>query len=115
MNRKAFLKGLGVAGTGTLILKTAANGNNDKKTVAPPNACTLIPTETAGPYPLDLSDNNFYFRQDTREDRTGVQLNVKLKIIGQGNCEPMSNLRVNIWHCDKDGNYSGYGTEVGKT
>jgi hypothetical protein len=22
---------------------------------------------------------------------------------------------VHIWHCDKDGNYSGYGTEVGKT
>lgn len=27
----------------------------------------------------------------------------------------MANVRVNIWHCDKDGNYSGYGTAVGQT
>ena len=27
----------------------------------------------------------------------------------------MSNVRVNIWHCDKDGNYSGYGSETGLT
>lgn len=27
----------------------------------------------------------------------------------------MPNVRVNIWHCDKDGLYSGYGAESGKT
>jgi hypothetical protein len=27
----------------------------------------------------------------------------------------MANVRVNIWHCDKDGLYSGYQTETGKT
>ena len=33
---------------------------------------------------------------------------LKLKIIGEGYCLPMPNLRVNIWHCHKDGLYSGY-------
>ena len=113
MNRKDFLKGLGLAGAGTFLL----NGVTAKahKSMAPPPDCTLIPSETAGPFPLDLTDNNFYFRQDVREDRDGVQLNLKMKIIGVDNCEPMANLRVNIWHCDKDGNYSGYQSEVNKT
>lgn len=31
------------------------------------------------------------------------------------NCLPMQNVRVNIWHCDKDGNYSGYGNQTGLT
>ena len=77
--------------------------------------CVLIPSETAGPFPLDLTENPFFFRQDVREDRTGVQLNMKMRIIGLDNCEPMQNVRVHIWHCDKDGNYSGYGSETGLT
>jgi protocatechuate 3,4-dioxygenase beta subunit len=77
--------------------------------------CILIPTETAGPFPLDLSDNPFFFRQDVREDRTGVQMNLKMKVVGLDNCEPMPNVRVHIWHCDKDGLYSGYGDEAGLT
>ena len=27
----------------------------------------------------------------------------------------MQNVRVNIWHCDKDGLYSGYNTETSLT
>ncbi|MBK7873762.1 MAG: hypothetical protein IPJ74_25445 [Saprospiraceae bacterium] len=59
-------------------------------------------------FPLDLTANTAFFRQDVRESKTGVQLNLKMKIIGASNCEPMRNVRVNIWHCDKDGLYSGY-------
>lgn len=102
MNRKDFLRGLGIAGAGTLV-------SPGQMLEAKPQAdCVLIPTETAGPFPLDLTANTGFFRQDVREDRTGVQLNVKLKIVGADNCGPMPNVRVNIWHCDKDGLYSGY-------
>lgn len=107
MKRKDFLRGLGLAGAASII-PTSIVTNKLKAEGNPPSACTLIPTETSGPFPLDLSANTTYFRQDVREDKTGVQLNVKLKIIGLDNCEPMANLRVNIWHCDKDGLYSGY-------
>jgi protocatechuate 3,4-dioxygenase beta subunit len=79
------------------------------------NSCTLIPSETAGPFPLDLTANPFYYRQDVRENRAGVQLNLRLRIMGDGNCLPMQNVRVNIWHCDKDGLYSGYNTETAFT
>jgi protocatechuate 3,4-dioxygenase beta subunit len=109
MKRKDFLKGIGLAGVSTMLpaVKTAA-GNNNGALGGPDNLCALIPTETAGPFPLDLTANPTFFRQDIRENKTGVKLNVKLKIVGLNNCLPMANLRVNIWHCDKDGLYSGY-------
>lgn len=112
MKRLDFIRTMGLAGAGlTLPLsRTEAMPPGN-----PPDACVLIPTETAGPFPWDLTDNSYYFRQDIREDRTGVPFTVKLRVIGQDNCLPMSNVRVNIWHCDKDGNYSAYGTEAGKT
>lgn len=111
-DRRAFLKTTGLLGVASLFPfgKALAAGSQVKQA-----SCTLIPAETAGPFPLDLTANNFYFRQDVRETRAGVQLNQKIKIIGADNCAPMPNVRVNIWHCDKDGLYSGYNTETGLT
>jgi protocatechuate 3,4-dioxygenase beta subunit len=110
MKRQDFLKTLGVAGLSSV--SPLRGGAENTKTPAtpkgnPPN-CTLIPTETAGPFPWDLTANNAFFRQDVRENQQGVQLNLKLKIIGNSNCLPMQNVRVNIWHCNKDGLYSAY-------
>lgn len=83
-------------------------------------SCVLIPRETEGPFPLDLSENPYYFRQDVREDRVGIPFRVRLRVVGNANCEPMANVRVNIWHCDRDGYYSGYSNamnqgQAGKT
>lgn len=108
MNRKDFLKRTTLASVaaGLPLATTTAIAKN----VTAPNSCTLIPSETAGPFPLDLTENTYFFRQDIRESETGANLNVKIKVIGNSNCEPMANVRVNIWHCDKDGVYSGYAT-----
>jgi protocatechuate 3,4-dioxygenase beta subunit len=105
MNKRDFLKLSGLAGVAA-VMPTRAFSN--EKTVQDPLICTLIPTETAGPFPLDLTANTFYFRQDIREGKTGVPFKLKLKINGIGNCGVMQNVRVNIWHCSKDGLYSGY-------
>ncbi len=110
MNRKDFLRGLGVTGVGLSLPAAAAIAKQAKSAMLPPPECVLIPSETAGPFPLDLTENETFFRQDVREDEAGIQLNVRLKIVGRDNCEPMPNVRVNIWHCDKDGVYSGYST-----
>ncbi|MEO7424913.1 MAG: hypothetical protein ABI036_06990 [Fibrobacteria bacterium] len=111
-NRRDFLKLTGMLGAGSLLplRKSTAAG---AETVAgqamrAAGACTLIPTETAGPFPLDLTANTFYFRQDIRENRTGAPLRLKLKVLGLADCAPLPNVRVNIWQCDKDGKYSGY-------
>lgn len=114
MKRHEFLKGIGLAGLGSLPFARAAAQMADGKTAACP---TLIPTETQGPFPLDLSTNNAatYFRADVRESKPGTQLNLKIRVLGAANCLPMANARVNIWHCDAAGAYSGYSTTQGNT
>ena len=100
--------------TGVSGIRTAT-APSVQKTTGRNSFCVLVPSETPGPFPLDLTDNVFFFRQDIREDRQGVQLRQKVRILGTENCEPMPNVRVNIWHCDRNGNYSGYGTELEQT
>jgi len=110
MQRKDFLKTLGATGVGMSVNWTEPFANLKLVDDDTPPSCVLIPSETAGPFPLDLTENNFFFRQDVREDEEGVPLKVKMKILGDDNCGPMPNVRVNIWHCSKDGLYSGYNT-----
>ena len=105
-HRRSFIKASGILGVASLFpLGKVFAGTSQLSNAA---SCTLIPVETAGPFPLDLTENTTFFRQDIRESKTGIQLNLKIKIIGNENCLPMENVRVNIWHCDKDGLYSGY-------
>ena len=112
MNKRDFIKLSSLAGVATIIpTNIFASEKSEEETTV----CTLIPTETAGPFPLDLTTNTFFFRQDVRETEIGVPLKLKLKINGIGNCGAMQNVRVNIWHCNRNGLYSGYNTEVGKT
>lgn len=108
MKRSNFLKSIGIAGMGSIIpLNVFKAKQSEREGFLPPN-CVLIPTETAGPFPLDLTENSKFFRKNLIENKTGVPLHLKLKVIGSENCLPMNNVRVNIWHCDKDGLYSGY-------
>src|SRR5260221_275368 len=108
MERKDFLRGVGLAGLGlTLPLAKVFSAPDNESTSG---GCVLIPQETAGPYPLDLSSNSAMFRQDIRETQAGVQLNLKLKFLGVNNCGVMQNARVDVWHCSANGYYSGYTT-----
>jgi len=109
MKRSQFLSAVG--GATMLPLQAFARSTAGGRA----SNCVLIPSETAGPFPLDLTDNTYYFRQDIREDRTGVPLRQKVRVVGADNCEPMVGVRVNVWHCDANGNYSGYGTQAGLT
>jgi protocatechuate 3,4-dioxygenase beta subunit len=69
----------------------------------------LIPQETEGPYKLDLSGNSSIFRQDVTEGRPGLPLKVVFTVVNvNDNCRPIPNARVDIWHCDKEGAYSGF-------
>ncbi len=110
MKRDDFLKSISLLGAGALLPVSKAHADTGAK----PASCVLIPSETEGPFPLDLTTNNSatYFRQDIRETCAGVELRLKMKIIGKGNCLPMQNVRVNVWHCDKNGTYSGYATPM---
>ncbi|MBP8824079.1 MAG: hypothetical protein KBH07_10570 [Flavobacteriales bacterium] len=92
MDKRDFLKTGGLLGLAWLLPtgKLFSAGANTA------GGCVLIPSETPGPFPLDLTANPFYFRQDIREDRTGAPLRLRLKILGLETCGPMPNVRVHI-------------------
>src|ERR1041385_4089205 len=71
-------------------------------------ACTTTPTETAGPFPTKTPST--LAMTDIRSDRTGVTMTVAITIKNKNSsCAALQNAVVDIWHCDKDGNYSEYG------
>jgi protocatechuate 3,4-dioxygenase beta subunit len=117
MKRTEFLKIAGAAGLASMIPGATHAEDVDHDDHAPllpkpEGGCVLIPSETAGPYPLNLSGDNTYFRTDIRESQAGVDHRFRLRIIGNMNCLPMANCRVDAWHCNVDGYYSGYTTSA---
>ena len=79
-------------------------------------SCVLIPEETVGPYPLfnDIASAAAYQREDITEGRPGMPLRLTLKIVSTRNaCAPITSAMVYVWHCDKDGYYSGYNQQGG--
>ncbi len=111
MNRKNFLRSLGAIGIASMVpsnhvTQLSAASRLQKRM---DGTCVLIPSETRGPYPLDLSQDYSKFRQQINEDKTGLPLNVTFTIVNiNDSCSPVTNARVDVWHCDKDGVYSGY-------
>ena len=109
-------------GTNTIsIVVTAADGSTtDTYTVTATRAaatagtCTLTATETDGPYPLyAILTNSILTRQDITEGKTGVPLTLTITLQDLSNgCTPISGAGIYIWHCDKDGIYSGYATST---
>jgi protocatechuate 3,4-dioxygenase beta subunit len=67
------------------------------------NVCKLTPQVTQGPYWFDPKLN----RADITEGKTGAPVRVAVTVL-DGGCRPLPNARVDIWHCDAAGVYSGY-------
>jgi protocatechuate 3,4-dioxygenase beta subunit len=79
--------------------------------------CALIPQETQGPFPLlSILSNAAVVRADITDAEQGVPLTLLLNLVNlNAGCAPITDAAVYVWHCDKDGNYSGYGNFVGET
>ncbi len=112
MQRKEFLRSLTAIGFGSLLSsapESQLHAKTKRQETVAISDCVLIPSETRGPYPLDLSQDSSKFRRAIHEDKAGVALSVTLTIVNvNDNCKPIPNVRVDVWHCDKDGVYSGF-------
>lgn len=102
-----------LASTSSLANSSAASSlaasSSAASSSAATSSCVLIPTETIGPFPLStLLNSSTVFREAINEDKAGVPLTVKLKLVDVDNSCNMVTGYVYIWHCDKDGLYSGY-------
>lgn len=67
------------------------------------NVCLLAVEVTEGPYYLDPG----LVRADIAEDRPGVPLELLVQVVDE-DCRPLAGARVDVWHCDAGGNYSGF-------
>ncbi|MFB7082609.1 intradiol ring-cleavage dioxygenase [Streptomyces sp. NPDC056308] len=64
----------------------------------------LTSESTEGPYYIDADK----IRKDITEDKEGIPLTLRLKVIDSDTCKPVAHAAVDIWHCDALGVYSGY-------
>lgn len=135
---------LGLAGAGASILlgcggggdagDTVASGGDDTDTgggSGDSSSCSVIPEETAGPYPGDGSNTSGgsvanalllsgIVRSDIRSSidgatgsAEGVPLTVQLRLVDTSeSCADLSGYAVYLWHCDREGRYSMYSSGI---
>ncbi|MGR3795479.1 dioxygenase family protein [Vannielia sp. SX4] len=70
------------------------------------NVCLIQRATTEGPYYIDPG----LIRADVTEGLPGLPLALALQVV-DADCRPMEGARVDIWHCDATGRYSGYARE----
>jgi len=90
-------------------------------------ACSIIPTETGGPYPGDGTNGpnvltqSGIVRSDIRASfgtagtalTPGTPLAITLQLVSTNdNCAPLAGYAVYVWHCNASGQYSLYSSGV---
>ena len=94
-------------------------------------SCSVIPSETAGPYPGDGSNSNGsrianaltlsgIVRSDIRSSivgsntvAQGIPLTVTLKLVNANNsCASLAGYAIYLWHCTREGGYSMYSSGI---
>lgn len=112
LTRRAALRHLGIGGAGLGAAGLLAGGLRGAHTLLAPQeayaaSCTLFPEVTEGPYQLDL----YRIRKTITEGRSGLRLDLRIRVIDSSTCKPVRNAAVDIWHADAAGRYSGFAAE----
>jgi protocatechuate 3,4-dioxygenase beta subunit len=106
ISRRSALAGL--AGSAALLAgeRTAAAAAPEAPPLLPAaaNVCRMTPRMVEGPFYFDPA----LVRTDITEGRPGVPLKLVLQIVEGATCKPIGGARVDVWHCDAIGQYSGY-------
>jgi len=122
---------LGCGGSSDDTTSTSDGGTDSGTPDTGTASCSIIPEETAGPFPGDGSNNSSsglanalaltgIVRSDIRSSiagatgtAEGVVLTVKLNLVNTASsCADLSGYAIYIWHCDRDGLYSMYNAGV---
>lgn len=67
-------------------------------------SCVLTPVTSEGPYYFDPK----LIRSDITDHQPGVPLTLELRIVTVNGCSAIRNARVDVWHSNARGIYSGY-------
>jgi protocatechuate 3,4-dioxygenase beta subunit len=115
------------ATTGTTGTGTGGTGTGGSTS----SSCSVIPEETAGPYPGDGSNSasggvanalmlSGIVRSDIRSSiagasatATGIPLTLTISLVNTNNsCAALAGYAIYLWHCTADGRYSMYSSGV---
>lgn len=72
-------------------------------------SCVLTPEAGEGPFYLDPK----LTRSDITSKQPGAPLELALQVVRSGDCATLANARVDVWHADALGLYSGYEKQSG--
>lgn len=125
------LIGCGGGGDGATTSSSGTSTGTTTGTGTTTTGCSLIPEETAGPYPGDGSNSSNgsianaltlsgIVRSDIRASiagasgvAAGVPLTVQIELVNtNGACADLSGYAIYLWHCTADGKYSMYSSGV---
>jgi protocatechuate 3,4-dioxygenase beta subunit len=74
-----------------------------------PRSCVLTPEAGEGPFYLDPK----LVRSDITSGQPGAPLQLALQVVRTSDCATLANARVDVWHADALGLYSGYEQQSG--
>jgi len=72
-------------------------------------SCRLTPDSGEGPFYFDPE----LVRVDITEGVAGAPLELSMRVVRAGDCATLDGARVDVWHADAIGLYSGYGRQPG--
>jgi protocatechuate 3,4-dioxygenase beta subunit len=112
MDRRTILLGAGALTLSSVPILTgacaqqrpAASGGGPLITG---ESCPVTPAQTEGPFYFDPR----LLRSEIAEEKPGIPLRLRVQIVESGRCDPLKGSRVDLWHCDSAGVYSGYESE----
>ena len=115
LNRRQALAGLGSISLGALIAACSDDEDSGQPSSAgsertgtsfdDARTCTVTAEQTEGPFYFDVDR----IRSDIREDRDGAELRLGVRVRDAGDCTPVPDAVVDVWHCDAEGGYSATG------
>lgn len=109
LHRRQLLAGAGALGVAALPIAACAQQRPAARApgLIAGETCPVTPRQTEGPFYFDPR----LVRSEIAEGRPGVPLRLRLQIVGAADCSPSRRARVDVWHCDSAGTYSGYERE----
>ena len=108
LSRREVMVWLRAAGTAWLI---GGRPNKEGALAATPRSlCTVRPEQTEGPYFVDERLHRVDIRADpaTGQVKPGTPLELTFQVmrLSAGDCQPLADAQVDVWHCDAAGIYS---------
>ncbi len=107
ITRRQALAGLAAgtaAGAAARPISAKAAQNAANPALVSNAMCVLTPQADEGPFYFDPKLK----REDITDGRRGVPLKLLLQVVNAGSCAPIADARVDVWHADAIGEYSGY-------